>query len=83
MHEHKEEIKEERPFTAAVITLSDKGARGERVDESGPAAAQMLQDAGYEILETLILPAAMLPSATHWPCVNERPEAFSTAWPTV
>ena len=56
MHEHKEEIKEERPFTAAVITLSDKGARGERVDESGPAAAQMLQDAGYEILETLILP---------------------------
>ena len=56
MHEHKEEIKEERPFTAAVITLSDKGARGERVDESGPAAAQMLQDAGYEILETLLLP---------------------------
>ena len=56
MHEHKEEIKEERLFTAAVITLSDKGARGERVDESGPAAAQMLQDAGYEILETLILP---------------------------
>ena len=29
---------EERPFTAAVITLSDKGARGERKDESGPAA---------------------------------------------
>lgn len=56
MHEHKEEIKEERPFTAAVITLSDKGARGERGDESGPAAAQMLQNAGYEILETLILP---------------------------
>lgn len=56
MHQHKEEKKEERAFTAAVITLSDKGARGERVDESGPAAAQMLQDAGYEILETLILP---------------------------
>ena len=33
----------DRPFTAAVITLSDKGARGERVDESGPAAAQMLR----------------------------------------
>ena len=27
-----------RPFTAAVITLSDKGAKGERKDESGPAA---------------------------------------------
>lgn len=46
----------ERPFTAAVITLSDKGARGERVDESGPAAAQMLREAGYEVTQTLILP---------------------------
>ena len=34
----------ERPFTAAVITLSDKASRGERVDVSGPAAAQMLAD---------------------------------------
>lgn len=46
----------DRPFTAAVITLSDKGARGERVDESGPAAVKMLQDAGYEVVETMILP---------------------------
>ena len=46
----------DRPFRAAVITLSDKGARGERKDESGPAAAQMLADAGYEILETILLP---------------------------
>ena len=46
----------DRPFTAAVITLSDKGSIGERVDESGPAAAQMLTEAGYEVLETIILP---------------------------
>ena len=45
-----------RPFTAAVITLSDKGSQGMRKDESGPAAAQMLKDAGYEIIETLLLP---------------------------
>ena len=45
-----------RPFRAAVITLSDKGARGERQDESGPAAADMLREAGYEIIETLLLP---------------------------
>ena len=45
-----------RPFTAAVITLSDKGARGERKDESGPAAAEMLKDAGYEVIETILLP---------------------------
>ena len=47
---------ENRPFQAAVITLSDKGAKGERVDESGPAAKEMLEQAGYEVVETLILP---------------------------
>ncbi len=39
---------EDRPFQAAVITLSDKGARGERKDESGPAAVHLLQEAGYQ-----------------------------------
>lgn len=44
------------PFTAAVVTLSDKGFAGERQDTSGPLAAQMLYDAGYEVIEELILP---------------------------
>ena len=47
---------ENRPFQAAVITLSDKGAKGERVDESGPAAKKLLEQAGYEVVETMILP---------------------------
>lgn len=47
---------EDRPFTAAVITVSDKGSRGERVDESGPEVVKMLEEAGYEVIETLILP---------------------------
>ena len=46
---------EDRPFQAAVITLSDKGARGERKDESGPAAAHMLHEAGYQVAETLLI----------------------------
>ena len=46
---------EEKSFKAAVITVSDKGARGERVDESGPAAKEMLEEAGYEVVETLII----------------------------
>ncbi len=46
----------ERPFRAAVITLSDKGYRGERKDESGPAAVEMLKGAGYEIIGTILLP---------------------------
>ena len=44
------------PLRAAVVTLSDKGAAGQRVDESGPAAVELLEQAGYEIIETLILP---------------------------
>ena len=43
------------PFTAAVITLSDKGAKGEREDKSGPLVAEMLTQAGYEVKEQLLL----------------------------
>ena len=46
---------EDRPFQAAVITLSDKGARGERKDECGPAAVHMLHEAGYQVAETLLI----------------------------
>ena len=46
------------PLRAAVMTLSDKGFAGERVDESGPKAEAMLEAAGYEIVETLLLPDA-------------------------
>ena len=44
------------PLRAAVITLSDKGSRGERVDESGPLLGSMLTGAGYEVVEQLLLP---------------------------
>jgi len=41
-------------ITAAVLTMSDKGSRGERTDESGPAIAEALKGVGevryYEIL---------------------------------
>lgn len=42
-------------FTAAVITVSDKGARGERVDTSGPALCRMLQQAGWQVVYTAIV----------------------------
>lgn len=45
-----------RPFSAAVITLSDKGSRNERVDESGPVVCRILEDNHYDIVETLLLP---------------------------
>lgn len=46
----------ERPFTAAVITLSDRASRGEYEDKSGPLIREMLEAAGYQVMEQLILP---------------------------
>ena len=43
-------------YTAAVITISDKGARGERKDTSGPAVKAMLEEAGFEVVYTSIIP---------------------------
>ena len=42
-------------YTAAVITVSDKGSRGERADTSGPAVRAMLEDAGYQVVHTAIV----------------------------
>lgn len=46
----------DRPFTAAVITLSDKGAAGEREDQSGPKIVELAEQEGYEVKEALLLP---------------------------
>ena len=43
-------------FSAAVITVSDKGFKGLRVDESGPLAAQMLSSIGGRVLDCEIIP---------------------------
>ncbi|NLB83312.1 MAG: MogA/MoaB family molybdenum cofactor biosynthesis protein [Synergistaceae bacterium] len=37
-----------RPFRAAILTVSDKGSRGEREDTSGPALARMVRLLGAE-----------------------------------
>lgn len=41
---------------AAVITASTKGAKGERVDESGPAMAEALRASGAEVISTDLVP---------------------------
>lgn len=46
----------ERPYTAAWITLSDKGSAGEREDASGPLIGDMLKEAGYDVIEGVLIP---------------------------
>lgn len=51
-----EKRQQKRSYQAAVITLSDKGSRGEREDKSGPLLKERLTEEGYEVVETLLLP---------------------------
>ncbi len=43
-------------YTAAVITVSDKGSRGEREDTSGPALRAMLEEQGWNVVYTAMVP---------------------------
>ena len=43
-------------YTAAVLTISDKGARGERVDTSGPTLCRILEQDGWDVVYTTIIP---------------------------
>lgn len=46
----------DRPYTAAVITLSDRAFSGVYEDRSGPKAAEVLKAAGYDVVEMILLP---------------------------
>ncbi len=43
-------------YTAAVVTVSDRSARGERPDAAGPVVVSLLEEAGYQVMETVIVP---------------------------
>ena len=45
-----------RAFTFGVVTMSDKGARGERVDESGEYLQQKLKAEGFDLLFYKVIP---------------------------
>lgn len=43
-------------FPTGVLTISDKGSQGKRVDESGKTAVSLLQAAGFSVVQTKIIP---------------------------
>lgn len=43
------------PFTAAVVTVSDSRAHGERVDLSGPAVVELLKKSGFRVVAARIV----------------------------
>lgn len=43
-------------YSAAVITISDKGSAGLREDTAGPQVSGILGEAGYDVIYTSIIP---------------------------
>ena len=43
-------------YTAAVITVSDKGCRGQREDTSGPNLCRILEEKGFTVAYTAMVP---------------------------
>jgi molybdenum cofactor synthesis domain-containing protein len=45
-----------KEFPTGVLTISDKGSQGKRVDESGKTAVSLLQSEGFSVVQTKIVP---------------------------
>jgi len=50
-----------RGLTAAVVTVSDSCARGEREDRSGPAVAQLLEKLNFAVAAREVVPDESIP----------------------
>jgi len=48
-HQHKD-------FRAAVLTVSDKGSRGEREDKSGEVLTELIEEMGGTVIERRVVP---------------------------
>ncbi len=51
-----EPLADDRPFTAAIITLSDRAYKKEYEDRSGPVIREILEEKGYRVIEQILLP---------------------------
>ncbi|MGI6095522.1 MAG: molybdenum cofactor synthesis domain-containing protein [Lachnospiraceae bacterium] len=49
-------IGEKKRYRTAILTLSDKGAAGQREDKSGPLIREMIEKENYLAVEQLIIP---------------------------
>lgn len=43
-------------FKVGIITVSDKGSKGEREDKSGELIEKIIRDYGYDVVERIIIP---------------------------
>jgi molybdopterin adenylyltransferase len=57
---------------AAVLTVSDRGARGEREDESGPVLAELLREAGATVVSQEVVSDELGPLVERLRALAER-----------
>lgn len=43
-------------YQACVITVSDRSSKGLRADESGPILSKLVSDAGFDVLDGMVVP---------------------------
>ncbi|MDR3071885.1 MAG: MOSC domain-containing protein [Clostridiales Family XIII bacterium] len=48
--------KNREPYSAAILTISDRSSRGQREDLGGPLILKMLTEAGYFVSQTAVVP---------------------------
>ena len=66
---------------AAILTVSDRAARGERPDESGPTVGRMAERAGFEIVARAVVPddrARITQALRRWSDANEADLVLTT-----
>lgn len=64
-----------------VLTVSDKGSRGERVDASGPAIVELVRAAGWDVAAEAIVPdeeAAIAEQLRRWADVDRLDVVLTT-----
>ena len=57
---------------AAVVTVSDRSASGERADESGPVLAELLRGAGATVVAQEVVPDELEPLAARLRALADR-----------
>ncbi len=67
-------------FRAAIITASDKGAKGQREDVSGSVIREILEQNGYEVVYQVILPdeRQLLAEEMERICVQQQADLILT-----
>jgi molybdopterin adenylyltransferase len=49
-------VSEKTVYSCGVLTVSDKGARGERIDTAGPLLQVLLEESGFRLLARAVVP---------------------------